>query len=87
MVPQNHEDPSVLPKMVLKHPSVTLSRGSLTLGQKDLDLFVFPSLPSYSSYLLSAYGVSGSVLARGIKCRTRQARFQLPWRFHFGDGI
>lgn len=62
MEAQNHEDPSVLPKVFLKHRSVTLSRGCLTLGQKDLNLFVFPFLPPYRSYLLSANGVSGSVL-------------------------
>lgn len=65
MEPQNREDSSVLPKVFLKHPSVTLGRVCLTLGQKDLNLFVFPFLPPYRSYLLSANGVSGSVLAGG----------------------
>lgn len=57
MVPQNHEGPGILPKVHRKHPSVTFSRGSRALGQKDLDLFVFcfvffffPSLPPFSLF-------------------------------------
>lgn len=46
--------------------------------------FTFPSLSPSNGYL-KTYSVWGSVLAIG-KCRTRQARFLLPWCFHPGDG-
>lgn len=59
MVPQNREASLMLPRALLKHHSISLSRGSITLGSEGpgfVFLLSFPfllSLPADNSYLLS----------------------------------